>query len=64
MKFQILKSLNGLYYYVLVGRNGEIMLTSEMMMQKQSCKKSIASIKRSVGLFTRVEDRTPKIKKL
>jgi len=64
MKFQILKSINGLYYYILVGRNGEIMLTSEMMMQKQSCRKSIASIKRSVGFFTRVEDRTGQNKTL
>lgn len=46
------------FYYVLKGKNGEIMLTSEMMKSKQSCKKSIRSIKRSVGLFSKVVDST------
>jgi len=46
------------FYYVLIGRNGEVMLTSEMMTQKQSCKNSIKSIKRSVGIFTKVVDTT------
>lgn len=63
MKFEIRnsKSPKGKrerFYYVLIGRNGEIMMTSEMMKQKQSCKKSINSIKRSVGIFTKVIDTT------
>jgi len=63
MKFEIRssKSPKGRkerFYYVLIGSNGEVMLTSEMMKQKQSCQKSIKSIKRSVGLFTKVVDTT------
>lgn len=62
MKFEIRKSKKvstiGLYYYVLIGRNGEVMLVSEMMTRKESCRKSIRSIKRSVGLWTKVVDAT------
>ena len=65
MKFEIRNAKNPdgrkeRFYYVLIARNGEVMLTSEMMTQKQSCKKSIRSIKRSVGIFTKVVDTTLK----
>ena len=58
MKFEIRRAKNKQYYYVLVARNGEDMMQSEMMSSKQGCKKSIKSIKRSVGLFTKVVDTT------
>lgn len=60
MKFEIRLSQDPKqpYYYVLLGRNGQVMMQSETMTRKYSCYKSIRSIKRSVGLFTKVVDAT------
>ena len=58
MKFEIRPSVDRQFYYVLVGSNGEDMMTSETIATKRNCKKSIASIKRSVNLFTKVVDCT------
>ena len=60
MKFEIRKSASSTqtFYYVLIGGNGEIMLTSEMMVSKQSCLKSIDSIKMTIGTTTPVFDAT------
>lgn len=48
-KFEIRKSDDGQFYYVLIGANGEIMLTSETMTQKHSVKDSIESIFKTFG---------------
>jgi uncharacterized protein YegP (UPF0339 family) len=60
MKFEIIRSLNATqpFYFILRAKNGEVVLTSEMYARKESCYKTIRSIKRSVGVFTRVVDRT------
>ena len=58
MRFEIRKSRpasgkgRSQFYYVLVGSNGEDMMVSETIKQKQMCEKSINSIKRSVTLET------------
>ena len=50
MKFEIRKASKSNskmfagFYYVLIGGNGEVMLTSEIMTQKHSCIESIESI--------------------
>lgn len=59
MKFEILKSKNGKsWYYNLKGDNGEIMVTSEMLNSKQTCKHSIRSIMMNCGPDTTVADLT------
>jgi len=66
MRFEIRKTkVEGVkrhqFYYLLIGRNGEIMMVSETIKQKQMCVKSILSIKRSVTLETPIVDMTKKI---
>ena len=60
MKFQIRRSIiedpdGQVWYYVLLGGNGQVMLTSEMMSSKQACLKSIHSIKTSIHAHTKVD---------
>jgi uncharacterized protein YegP (UPF0339 family) len=47
MKYEIRLSKSDEYYFVIKARNGEIIATSEMYKTKQSCKKGIASVKRT-----------------
>lgn len=56
MKYQILKSINNQYYFILTARNGQIVATSELYSTKQACKKGINSVKRS--LFAKTKDLT------
>jgi uncharacterized protein YegP (UPF0339 family) len=58
MKFKIRKARNGEYYYTLVARNGKVLMLSETMKRKWSCKKSIQAIKLFVGSRTRIIDET------
>ena len=50
MKFEIRKSDDGQFYYVLIGANGETMLTSETMTTKQNCKNAIDSIYKTFNI--------------
>jgi uncharacterized protein YegP (UPF0339 family) len=50
------------FYYVLKGRNGEVMLTSEVMVNKRSCTRSIESIKAGINADTETVDETLKKK--
>ena len=45
MKFEILKSKNKQFYFVLKAKNGEVVSTSETYKSKQACKKTIRLIK-------------------
>lgn len=56
MKYEIGLSISGEYYFVLKSRNGKVIATSEMYNTKQSCKKGIASVKRT--WFAKVVDLT------
>lgn len=56
MKFQIKKSSNGKYYFLLRARNGEVIATSEMYATKQACRKGVSSVK--LSLFAQVVDLT------
>lgn len=44
MKFIILKSKNGQFYFTLNGKNGQVVMTSETYTRKHSCIKTICSI--------------------
>jgi hypothetical protein len=54
MTFIIDNSKDGQWYFVLKGRNGETVATSETYKSKQACKKAITAVKRS--LFAKVID--------
>lgn len=58
MLFEIRKAKDESYYYVLLGGNGQVMLTSEMMTQKHSCMESIESIKKSLSESVIIKDVT------
>lgn len=45
MRFEIRRSANGQFYWVIVGGNGEVMAQSETMVAKASCQSAIASVK-------------------
>ena len=48
-KYKIKLSKNHQYYWVLIARNGKMILTSsEQYTEKHNCKKSIAASKRSI----------------
>lgn len=49
-KFEINKSSNGQYYFVLKAENGKIIATSEMYTTKESCKNGIQSVKDNAGI--------------
>ncbi len=57
MKFEILKSRNKQFYFVLKATNGEVILTSETYKSKQACKDGIKLIKRN-SLFAKTIDLT------
>jgi uncharacterized protein YegP (UPF0339 family) len=55
-KFQIRRSTNNQFYFVLIAKNGEIILTaSEMYTKKQSCNEAIASVKENAPIDSRYE---------
>jgi len=56
-KFEIHKSKNKQFYFVLVASNGETILTSETYKSKQACKEGITLIKRN-SLFAKILDLT------
>lgn len=56
MKFLIKKTTDDQFYFLMVAGNGEVVMTSESYTTKQSCKKTIKSIKRGVGFWTLVYD--------
>lgn len=56
MKFLILKSKNKQFYFVLKGRNGQAMFTSETYKRKASCVKSITSLKRGISTAKVVDE--------
>lgn len=56
MKFKIKLSDDDKFYFVLIARNGKVIATSEMYETKQSCKKGIRAVKKSI--FANVEDET------
>jgi uncharacterized protein YegP (UPF0339 family) len=60
MRFQIRKSSNGQYYYVLIASNGKILVTSETMKKKPSCINSINVIVDYLykNPSVRIEDKT------
>lgn len=58
-KFEIFKSTNLMYYFVLKAGNGEIIATSELYKTKQGARKGISAVKKC--LFASVIDETAKI---
>jgi uncharacterized protein YegP (UPF0339 family) len=60
MRFQIRKSKDGQYYYVLIAKNGKILVTSETMTKKQSCEQGIQVIADYLykNPVVRIEDNT------
>ena len=55
-KFEIFKSTNLMYYFVLKARNGEIIATSELYRTRSGARKGIAAVKKC--LFAAVSDMT------
>jgi hypothetical protein len=49
MRFEIRRSSNGQFYWLIVGANGEIMAQSETMTAKASCQSAIARVKASAA---------------
>ena len=49
MRFVVRKAKNGEFFWQLVGGNGEVMIVSEQMKQKQSCLSSIASVQKNAA---------------
>ena len=47
-KFEIKKSKDDQYYFVLKANNGKVIATSETYKKKSSCEKGIASVKKSI----------------
>lgn len=45
-KFEIFKSTNLMYYFVLKARNGEVIATSELYRTRNGVKKGIAAVKK------------------
>jgi uncharacterized protein YegP (UPF0339 family) len=55
-KFQIRRSTNNQFYFVLIAKNGEIILTaSETYTTKQACNEGIASVKVNASIDSRYE---------
>jgi uncharacterized protein YegP (UPF0339 family) len=57
MRFEIRRSANGQFYWVIVGGNNEVMASSETMVAKASCESAIARVKASAASAP-VHDRT------
>lgn len=47
--FKIKRSRNGQYYFKLVGKNGETVLTSETYTRRYSCIRAIDALKKFVA---------------
>ena len=45
-RFEVKKSANDQYYFVLIAPNNEVIAQSEMYKEKESCKDGIASVKK------------------
>jgi uncharacterized protein len=53
--FELSKSSDGQFRFVLKGDNGETVLTSELYQSKASAENGIASVKKNAGLDARYE---------
>jgi uncharacterized protein len=49
MRFEIRRSSNRQFYWLIVGGNNEVMATSETMVSKASCEAAIARVKASAA---------------
>lgn len=49
-RFEIKKSSNGEYYFVLKSKNGKTIATSETYVTKQGCKNGIESVRESTPI--------------
>ncbi len=59
-KFEITKRKNGEFQFNLKAGNGEIILTSEGYVAKDSCKKGIASVQKNASVDGRYERKIAK----
>jgi uncharacterized protein YegP (UPF0339 family) len=57
MHFDIERSVDGRFLWLLVGGNGETMAVSETLSSKQACREAIATVKREAAA-ARVHDHT------
>lgn len=48
MKFKIKRSTDNQFYFVLIARNGQVVLTSETYTRKAACRKAITSLVKQV----------------
>ena len=55
MKFEILRSIDKQFYFVLKARNGQVIATSETYKTKQACKKGIKSVRRNAIIASIVD---------
>jgi uncharacterized protein YegP (UPF0339 family) len=49
VRFEIRRSSNGQFYWLIVGGNNEVMATSETIVSKASCESAIARVKASAA---------------
>jgi uncharacterized protein YegP (UPF0339 family) len=49
MKFHLKRSEDKQFYFVLIARNGQTLLTSETYTRKSSCIKAITSMRRGIS---------------
>ena len=56
-RFEIKKSANDQFYFVLIAPNNEVIAKSEMYATKDACKNGIESVKRYTSTAS-VEDKT------
>jgi uncharacterized protein YegP (UPF0339 family) len=49
MRFEIRRSSNGQFYWLIVGGNNEVMAQSETMLAKSSCQSAIDRVKASAS---------------
>ena len=59
-KFEIKKAVNGQYYFNLKAANGEIILTSETYVEKESAKVGLGSVKVNAALDNGMNEKPPK----
>ena len=62
MHFDIERSVDGRFVWLLVGGNGETMVISEPLPSKQACRDAIATLKREAAA-ARVHDHTGVIRR-
>lgn len=56
-RFEIRRSTDGQFYFVLIAPNNEVIATSEMYKNKDGCKNGIAAVKK-YGPTAPIEDKT------